>query len=108
MVILLGVALIGSMYLFQHLLLESRTGLKAPSGFTFKETVRALAIAAGSATFLVIFVCAVSSINLSFKIAGWTDVLFVSILSLWFLLPLIAYATLFVRDRNRILNPGVR
>jgi hypothetical protein len=96
------------MYLFQHILLEARAQLKSPSEFTFQESFKALAIAAGLALLTVIFICAVFPVSLNIKITSLKDLLFASILSLWFLLPLIAYAVLFVRDRNRMLNPGIR
>ena len=104
--ILLGVALLHAMSLFRHILLESRTSLKAPSEFTFQESLRALAIAAGLAVFTVVFICAIFPISLKFKISGLEDVLLFSTLTFWFLLPLVAYAVLYVRDRNRVLNPG--
>jgi hypothetical protein len=106
--ILLGVALIGSIYLFQHLLLEFRAGNNTASVFTFRETTKALAIAASLSTLSLVFVCAMFSINLSAKITGLKEVFFLSVLSVWFMLPLIAYAVLYVRERNRVLNPGSR
>ena len=106
--ILFAVALVGSMYLFQHLLLESRSRLKSPSEITFQESVKPLAIAAGLALIAVVFVCAVFPVSLNLKLADWKEVLLTTILSLWFLLPLVAYAILFVQNRNRIFNRGVR
>jgi hypothetical protein len=106
--ILIVVALIGSMYLFQHLLLKFQTGLNARSKITLRGTLRPFSIAAGLATFFVVFILALFPIELSIKFTGIMDIFGYFYLLIWFILPLIAYAVVFVRERNRVLNSPSR
>ena len=106
--ILYAFILVGSMYLFQHFLLESRSRLKTPSEITFQESFKPLAKAAGFALIGIVFVCVIFRASLTMEFTYWTDVFLVTILALWFLVPLFGYALLFVQNQNRIMNRGIR